>query len=71
MHGQYSLKYSQQTHEGELWGERELWDISWEFKNWSMFYFNTDLHFDGLVQYCSISIALAMEILQSCIKPPI
>ena len=27
-------------------------------------------HFDGLVQDCSISSALAMEILQSCTKPP-
>ena len=26
-------------------------------------------HFDGLVQDCSISSALAMEILQSCTKP--
>ena len=26
---------------------------------------------DGLVQDCSISIALAMEMLQSCTKPPI
>ena len=33
---------------------------------------NADLklkHIDGLVQDCSISIALAMEILLSCIKP--
>ena len=28
-------------------------------------------YFDGLVQDCSISIALAMEILQSCTKPSI
>ena len=28
-------------------------------------------HFDGLVQDCSISIANALEILQSCIKPSI
>ena len=26
-------------------------------------------HIDGLVQYCSISIASALEILQSCTKP--
>ena len=29
------------------------------------------VHIDGLVQDCSISSALAMEILQSCIKPSI
>ena len=29
------------------------------------------LIYDGLVQDCSISIALAMEILQSCTKPSI
>ena len=28
-------------------------------------------HFDGLVQDCSISIANALEILQSCTKPSI
>ena len=28
-------------------------------------------YFDGLVQDCSISSALAMEILQSCTKPSI
>ena len=30
-----------------------------------------DLHIDGLVQDCSISSALAKEILQSCTKPSI
>ena len=30
-----------------------------------------DEYFDGLVQDCTISIANAMEILQSCIKPSI
>ena len=29
------------------------------------------IHIDGLVQYCSISSALAMEILQSCIEQSI
>ena len=29
------------------------------------------LYFDGLVQYCSISSALAMEILQCYTKPSI
>ena len=28
-----------------------------------------DQHMEGLVQDCSISIANALEILQSCIKP--
>ena len=28
-----------------------------------------NMHFDGLVQDCSIFIALAMKILQSCTKP--
>ena len=28
-------------------------------------------HFDGLVQDCSVSSALAIKILQSCTKPPI
>ena len=32
---------------------------------------NTILHVDGLVQDCSIPSVLAMEILQSCIKPSI
>ena len=37
------------------------------------FYFGLRLHpyMDGLVQNCSISDALAMEILQFCTKPPI
>ena len=30
-----------------------------------------EMHIDGLVQDCSISIANALEILQSCIKPSI
>ena len=30
-----------------------------------------DVHFHGLVQDCSNSIALAMELLQCCIKPSI
>ena len=41
---------------------------------WShiLYRIQTLLHnFDGLVQDCSISIALAMEILQSCTKPSI
>ena len=32
-------------------------------------YCHIAFHFDGLVQHCSISIALAMEILQSCTSP--
>ena len=35
----------------------ELWDVI--------------IHVDGLVQCCSISIAYAMEILQSCTKPSV
>ena len=31
----------------------------------------TNLHFDGLAQDCSNSIALAMELLESCTKPSI
>ena len=31
----------------------------------------TQLHIDGLVQYCSNSSALAMELLQSCTKPAV
>ena len=33
--------------------------------------YNTELHIDGLVQDCSISIAVAVEILRPCIKPSI
>ena len=43
------------THEGQLWG------VVCEFKVW----------FDALVQDCSNSSALAMELLQSCTKPSI
>ena len=32
---------------------------------------NGECHIDGLVQYCIISIANALEILQSCTKPSI
>ena len=45
-------------------------------QNWSKwanrkprFYSGTSTNIDGLVQDCSISSALAMEILQSCAKP--
>ena len=36
---------------------------AWRFGDWD--------HFDGLAQHCSISSALAVKILQSCIKPSI
>ena len=38
---------------------------------YNMIYDNTILRIDGLVQDCSISIANALEILQSCTKPSI
>ena len=51
-------------------GHKGILDLKWRF---IANHFKSDFmhHFDGLVQDCSISSALAMEILQSCTKPSI
>ena len=54
-----------------------IWGLCCELEVWSMCYVGNFIavtepdHIDGLVQDCSISSVLAMEILQSCTKPSI
>ena len=53
-----------------LWG-RAMGCLFCKFKVWSNHLWKLQHDIDGLVQDCSISSALAMEILQSCTKPSI
>ena len=53
------------THMHGLIGKDMLWNGNEDFNDAQ----SASIDIDGLVQGCSISIALAMEILQSCTKP--
>ena len=52
----YKMSWKEEPVAGEIWHESTKMHAK---------------HFDGLVQDCSISIANALEILQSCTKPSI
>ena len=49
------------------WTVKMAW--GWTGNKPVMAFFSIDTYIDGLVQDCSISIANALEILQSCTKP--
>ena len=45
------------------------YQVVWSYMDYKCEFYQLQDHVDGLEQNCSISIAIALEILQSCTKP--